>query len=298
MSFLSKEKLRYLISFILTFVIHGIFLVILHYGVSIRVEALPEYSGPLYIEIGEHSISEDEEARVEIKKEEVTAKIEKTEVEEKKKEPVEKIKEKIEKKEQIIEEVHVDSSKIETVTIEETTKAHEDLEAEDRIAKEEENVVTEEEKVEALENEEYIPGLEETSLDRLDKLLKESKESETENVAEGDSKDIKVSGDSLIDKDEKGTRISWEDNQVRVPLNNPNPEVPDWVSREGITKLEVAVSFSLTSEGFLTNLKIEKSSGHTDVDESFIVALRKWRYSSGSSVENVKGTGTFSITIK
>lgn len=317
MSFLNKEKLRFLISFILTIIVHALFLVILHYGVSIKLEALPEYSGPLYIELGEHSISEDEKAGIEEEKEKIAAntekkeekpEIEKAEAEKKNEEPAKKIK--VEKKEQITEKKRVDSNIIRTVTKEQAERAREDAESEDRI---EENTAVEEKVTAAKEDsaaakeeiaaaeeesieEEYIPGLEHASLDRLDKVIQASKESDVKTPTEKENKDSTY-GDSVTDKKE-GARIRWEDNRIRVPLSNPNPLVPDWVSREGITKLEVEVTFSLNPDGFLEDIKIKKSSGYPDVDISFTDALKKWRYSAGNSVENVKGTGTFSITLK
>jgi TonB family protein len=89
--------------------------------------------------------------------------------------------------------------------------------------------------------------------------------------------------------------LDWEDAaQGREVVSHPNPDLPDWVSKEGI-KLKVIVAFTLTPQGFLQNIKLEISCGFPDVDDAVMKAIRNWRFKAVNSTLNVKGSVTYYI---
>jgi TonB family protein len=90
--------------------------------------------------------------------------------------------------------------------------------------------------------------------------------------------------------------IQWEDSKNRKPVSMPLPVVPDWVAKQGV-RLSVGTVFTLTPQGFLTGIKVEKSSGYMDVDAAVMDALRKWKFEAVGGGKNVKGRITYIISV-
>ena len=67
--------------------------------------------------------------------------------------------------------------------------------------------------------------------------------------------------------------------------------LPDWVIRQEV-KAVVIVSFLVGSDGYITNLNIDKSSGYTDIDQAVVQSMRVWKFSNPTGRENVPGTTT------
>ena len=87
----------------------------------------------------------------------------------------------------------------------------------------------------------------------------------------------------------EGIVILWDDSsQGREPTFTPKPEVPSWVSEKGI-RLQVEVSFVLTPQGVLRDVRVEKGSGYSDVDAAVLEALRRWKFPPVSSDRTVTG---------
>ncbi len=93
----------------------------------------------------------------------------------------------------------------------------------------------------------------------------------------------------------EGIVILWDNPaEGREPTDMPRPNLPDWVSEQGL-RLQVVVSFELTPPGVLRDVKIERSSGYSEVDAAVQEALRRWRFRPVSSDTNVSGRVTYTI---
>lgn len=102
------------------------------------------------------------------------------------------------------------------------------------------------------------------------------------------------SGTGTAATSKEGIPILWEDPSLgREPTFTPKPEIPKWVSEAGL-RLQVVVSFVLTPQGILQNVKVEQGSGYSDVDSAVLEALRKWKFKPVNSTLNVKGRVPFS----
>ncbi|UCB45689.1 MAG: TonB family protein [Spirochaetota bacterium] len=122
---------------------------------------------------------------------------------------------------------------------------------------------------------------------RLDDALQE-KEDEQVIAGEGaESAEQAVGGDVAS---QKGPIITWEKpGEKRVLLSEVKlPDIPLWVKEEGLN-LGVVVSFAVTPEGHTTSLKVERSSGYSDVDSSVLDAVRKLKFNPVSVEKNVLG---------
>jgi TonB family protein len=76
----------------------------------------------------------------------------------------------------------------------------------------------------------------------------------------------------------------------REPTYTPLPVIPKWVSDAGL-RLTIGISFSLTPQGVLDRVKIDKSSGYSDVDWSVLVAVRRWKFKPASAgAGSIQGT--------
>jgi TonB family protein len=85
--------------------------------------------------------------------------------------------------------------------------------------------------------------------------------------------------------------IHWDQPEAakaRKLLSSPQPQIPVWVSKQGLT-LTVLVSFTLTPDGFLRDVNVEASSGYNEVDAAVMEAVRLWRFSAAPSSRNIHG---------
>ncbi len=88
-----------------------------------------------------------------------------------------------------------------------------------------------------------------------------------------------------------GYRFQWDQPaaaQERKLLSAPQPKIPLWVSKEGLT-LTVLVTFTLTPDGILNNVNVEASSGYNEVDTLVSDAVRHWRFSPDPSARPIHG---------
>jgi len=87
----------------------------------------------------------------------------------------------------------------------------------------------------------------------------------------------------------EGVSIRWEDPaQGREPSFMPKPAIPAWVSKAGLT-LTIEVSFVLTPQGVMQSVRVGKSSGYSDVDTSVLEALRRWKFKPVAGRTTVNG---------
>jgi TonB family protein len=295
-----SDKERFLMSIVLAVVVHSVLFVGLHFILNIKLEAMPEYPGPIYVEIGTAFDQEYE-------KEEVIPEEDKSTRETATKERQDIQKEDTRERED-------DSS----TAIVERNDAVETIP--DTRETEPEEVYTENEEAEERATEQpiretpapastptptpYDPALEEENLAELDKILEGSTSGENgTSTGEGTSDDHSTGDTTQPEEDVPavaeggGSVIEWEDNANRNPLAQYKPDIPGWVSQQGL-RLRVKVSFLLTPDGFLTSLRIKESSGYTDVDSAILEALRKWRFPPVSGTKNVYGEITYYIGLK
>ena len=93
----------------------------------------------------------------------------------------------------------------------------------------------------------------------------------------------------------EGIVILWDDpSEGREPTFTPRPQIPAWVSKQGL-RLQVVVSFELTPQGVLRDVKVEQGSGYPDVDAAVLEALRRWKFRPVSSTRTVKGRVPYTI---
>ncbi len=94
-----------------------------------------------------------------------------------------------------------------------------------------------------------------------------------------------------------GFSISWDRpaaGRERKLLAAPKPKIPGWVGKEGLT-LRVAVSFSVSPEGVVSQPRLGKSSGYSDVDAAVVEAVRLWRFSAAPSAGTIRGQVPYEI---
>ena len=66
------------------------------------------------------------------------------------------------------------------------------------------------------------------------------------------------------------------------------------MSDQGL-RLQVVVSFELTPQGVLRDVKVEQGSGYSDVDAAVLEALRRWKFRPVSSARTVTGRVPYTI---
>jgi TonB family protein len=93
--------------------------------------------------------------------------------------------------------------------------------------------------------------------------------------------------------------ITWEEEGQKRVLLSPvkRPDIPSWVKEEGLD-LRVVVSFAVTPEGHTTSLKVERSSGYSDVDASVLETVRKLIFNPVTEDRNVLGRIDYVIRTK
>ena len=93
----------------------------------------------------------------------------------------------------------------------------------------------------------------------------------------------------------EGIVILWDDpSQGREPTDTPRPQIPAWVSKQGL-RLRVVVSFVLTPQVVLRDVTVEQSSGYSEVDTAVSEALRLWKFPAVFSTRAVKGRVPYKI---
>jgi TonB family protein len=93
----------------------------------------------------------------------------------------------------------------------------------------------------------------------------------------------------------EGFQIEWQNpSEGRLVLQSGQPEIPGWVSEQGL-RLQVAVSFVLKPSGYLSDIRIARSSGYSDVDTAVVSALRRFRFSASPGAPDVHGEVTYRI---
>lgn len=291
-----KDRDRFLLSVVIAGILHSILFIGLHFFLNIRLEAMPDYTGPLYLEIGtefEQEIipEEEEEEKQEKKDNEKSADSSSVIV-----------------KRDDREDKSLDSEQAvpeENTVIDDTEHSLPDQEdaeekTEDTQASKEDNVpdkTPQPTPVPSLTPTPYDPALEEDSLAQLDKLLNGEPSDGTDTEKDTEKDTATTEKDDTSTGEGGGPIIEWEDNQDRNPIAMPDPVIPDWVSKKGL-RLRVKVSFDLTPDGIITSLKVEESSGYTDVDSRIVEALRKWRFPSVPGTKNVSGEITYFTSLK
>jgi TonB family protein len=102
-------------------------------------------------------------------------------------------------------------------------------------------------------------------------------------------------GTAAAQEGREGVVIHWDNPaEGREAIDMPKPVLPKWVSEQG-ERLQVVVSFELTPEGVLRDVKVEHSSGYSKVDAAVLDALRRWRFRPVSSNTMVNGEVTYTI---
>jgi len=154
--------------------------------------------------------------------------------------------------------------------------------------------------VKPLPADEYSPLVE---LDKLDRALAERQvdSDSSEPAAETPAGETQpVDGESErqpVHTDRSGFVIEWEDpTSGREAVNRVEPRIPQWVSKDGL-RLKVVVAFVLTPQGILSSVKVEESSGYSDVDSAVREAVRKWKFKAVSSSRQVRGRLSYKITL-
>jgi len=89
--------------------------------------------------------------------------------------------------------------------------------------------------------------------------------------------------------------IKWDvaDEQRIIELQ-PEPILPD-LTKSDTPLLTVELSFAITPQGFLTDIRIKRGCGYTEVDNAVKIALTKWKFRPVSVDKSVSGTITFEI---
>jgi len=85
--------------------------------------------------------------------------------------------------------------------------------------------------------------------------------------------------------------VQWEQPsaaQGRRLLSAPAPRVPKFVGEQGLT-LSMTVAFTLTPDGVVSGVTIERSSGYAEVDALVREAIGRWRFTTTTTPGNVRG---------
>jgi len=299
-----KDTDRFLISMTVAVILHLVFFTGLQFFLNIKIEALPEYTGPLYMELGdefdnETIADESQENQTQIDKTQADENHTDTRRDESASTAIIKDNEQVEKdwtSDQTEEDIYP-----QTENAEHSLPENEDSDNNitDTVA---DNSVTEDNKLQPTPGPTasptpYDPALEQENLSQLDRLLENGASSNTSSSGKTADNNSSSTDDITPLTGDGGPQFEWADNKNRSPLKTYEPEIPEWVSRQGL-RLTIKVSFWLRPEGFLTDFDVYVSSGYPDVDLKIVEALRKWRFPSVSGTENVHGQITYYIGIK
>ena len=139
------------------------------------------------------------------------------------------------------------------------------------------------------------PGPLAFDLDRLDEAIQKGKETPATIIEKGSAVEP---GSTETDISSSETPlIVWDNASGARSLiyKGPPPDIPTWVKEEGLD-LKVAVTFAVTPEGLTTSVKIEESSGYSDVDTSVLEAVRKMKFNPAADSKIVTGTIRYIIS--
>jgi TonB family protein len=134
------------------------------------------------------------------------------------------------------------------------------------------------------------------NMDQLDAAIEESRDQ----AGAGGEPEAGLKGGDLKARREAGIPdIIWDDASRgrRLLSSGGRPTIPEWVKKEGLD-LIVEVSFSVTPEGHTISLRVERSSGYTDVDASVLDSVRKLRFNPVLESRDVRGTVSYFISTK
>ncbi len=93
-----------------------------------------------------------------------------------------------------------------------------------------------------------------------------------------------------------GYSITWDRpaGRERRLMHASKPILPAWVEKQGLT-LRVVVSFSVSPEGVVSQPRVDKSSGYSEVDTAVAEAVRQWRFSADQSAPTIRGQVPYEI---
>lgn len=251
-----NERERLYISILFALFIYGALFFSMHFILQINIQEMPEYTGPIFIEI-DGAISETiiEPAEKSLLEETITEPAAETSTE--------------------AGETRPESTKSEATAPPQETSG-------------EEPILPETEGSSSRENGSL---LEEDNLSELDRLLEQGSTSESTTETE------KGDGDGGLDsgtKTEKSYSIEWEDNSKRQVIYLAKPEIPEWVSKQGIT-LRGVYSFSITADGFVIDITVVHSCGYPDVDTAIKQAIARSKFVAVSGSHSVRAEITYII---
>ncbi len=86
-------------------------------------------------------------------------------------------------------------------------------------------------------------------------------------------------------------RMSDKSDKAR-PIFRQIVDLPRWVVSQNV-KLEVTFSFIVGTDGMITHVYPDKSSGYKDVDRAVERSLLKWKFSNPIRKERIMGTFTY-----
>jgi TonB family protein len=140
-------------------------------------------------------------------------------------------------------------------------------------------------------------ALDEGNLSGLDKAIS----SDTGTDSSASTKDTKTSKSSTgVTGSGKGSatgNIQWEDSSSRSAISAPPPKIPSWVEKQGL-RLSATIKFVLGPDGYLSNIRVERSTGYTEVDIALTDALRSYKFEVRKNARNVSGSISFLIDYK
>lgn len=305
-----------LVSLILALSLHGVTFIAVQYFLPLKLEEVPEYSGPIEVTISrpEKPLSLEDEGR----------RVEETALPEaeRREEPVPSIKDTF--PEPLKEPVQFFQS-ARPVESEQYLKSSKDVEEDISKGVTREEMLREELLAPVARDEVLMPvqqkPVREEAEEKPDKVLPVEPLSEIESAPlafdlDFDQLDeaIQKGKETPAAADEKGSagepgltetetsvtetpRIVWDDasgKRVLIFKGLP-PDIPTWVKEEGLD-LKVAVSFAVTPEGLTTSVEIEESSGYSDVDTSVLEAVRRMKFNPDTGSKIVNGTIRYIIS--
>ena len=93
--------------------------------------------------------------------------------------------------------------------------------------------------------------------------------------------------------------IEWEKGAKnrKVLSMGPIPKIPDWIKKEGL-KLKVTLIFKVMADGYVTDVKVYKSSGYSDVDATVIESVRRILFEPVNSTKSDTAKITYLIEPK
>ena len=86
-------------------------------------------------------------------------------------------------------------------------------------------------------------------------------------------------------------RMSHKSNRAK-PVFRLRINLPEWVVNQKV-KLEVTFSFIVGTDGMITHVYLDESSGHADIDRAVRDSLLKWKFSNPIRKERIMGSFTY-----